>query len=112
MDRRVFHDDLARSSNASHLMHRTLPRVAGPYRVVFSSQAWKEIGLMPTGGFDALRLAVEDLADRCSRLNARPSAQPVRLSFTVDGRTVLYERDDAARTLTLMEIHQPSTGSP
>lgn len=93
-------------------MHRHLPRVSGPYRVVFSAQAWKEIGLMPTARFDAFQHAVDDLAEKCGRLGATPAAQPARLIFMVDALVVHYERDDAARTLTLVEIRRPATESP
>ena len=85
-------------------MHRTLPRPSGPYRVVFTPQTWKEIGLMPTPLFDAFQQAVDELASKCARLTAPTSERPALSRFTVDTLVVTYERDDAARSLTLVEI--------
>lgn len=92
-------------------MLRSLPRIAGPYRVVFTPQTWKAIGQMPTALFDALEQAVDDLAEKCGRLNASmPQVQgPLRL--TVEGLTILYERDDTARVITLTEIVQAPNAS-
>ena len=87
-------------------MHRTLPRAAGPYRVVFSPQAWREIGLMPTERFDEFQRGVDDLAAKCGRQGAPASPQPARLSLAVGPLVVHYERDDATRTLLLVDIHR------
>lgn len=93
-------------------MHRTLPSPSGPYRVVFTPQAWREIGLMPTVLFDAFQRAVDDLAAKCARLNVSASELPSSSRFTVEALVVAYERDDAGRTLTLVEISRLPAISP
>ena len=85
-------------------MHRTLPRSTGPYRVVFTPQTWKQIGLMPTALFDAFQVAVDNLASTSGKVPPSP--------LTVDGLVVTYERDDAARVITLVDITRAPTGSP
>jgi hypothetical protein len=85
-------------------MHRHLPRVASPYRVVFTPQAWREIGLMPTARFEAFQHAVDDLAVKCGRLNVPATGHPELLRFSVEGLVVTYERDDAGRTLKLVDL--------
>jgi hypothetical protein len=87
-------------------MHRTLPRATSPYRVVFTSQAWKEVGLMPTALFDAFQRAVDDLAAKYGKLNAPVAEQSARQHLSVATLVVTYERDDAARTLMLVEIRR------
>lgn len=86
-------------------MHRTLPRATSPYRVVFTPQTWKEVGLMPTALFDAFQHAVDDLAAKYGRLNV--AEQPARQHLTVATLVVTYERDDSMRTLTLVDIRRP-----
>jgi hypothetical protein len=88
-------------------MHRNLPRATGPYRVVFTPQAWKEVGLMPTALFDAFQRAVDDLAAKYGRLNVPAAELPARQHLTVATLVVTYERDDAARALMLVEIRRP-----
>ena len=91
---------------AFHLMHRTLPRATGPCPVVFTPETWKEIGLMPTALFDAFQHAVDDLAAKCGRVNVPGTERPPQLRFTVDPLVVTYQRDDAERTLTLVDIRR------
>ncbi|QSQ22505.1 hypothetical protein JY651_46595 [Pyxidicoccus parkwayensis] len=88
------------------VMHRILPRAAGPYRVIFAPEAWRQIGLMPTALFEVLQKAVDDLAERCGRLSTPGAEKPVRLSLAVGSLVVLYERDDATRTLLLVDIQR------
>lgn len=93
-------------------MHRIAPRVSGPYRVVFTPQTWKEIGLMPTALFDALQGAVDTLAMQCGRSSEPASEAPRRQRLTVEALVVTYERDDAARVITLVDISRASPLSP
>jgi hypothetical protein len=93
-------------------MHRILPSPSGPYRVVFAPQAWKEIGLMPTALFDVLQAAVEGLAAKCGRQNEPREAQPLPLRLTVDTLVVTYERDDAARVITLVDVTRAPASAP
>jgi hypothetical protein len=96
----------------SRPMPRLAPRATGPYRVVFTPQTWKEIGLMPTALFDAFQRAVDDLAEKCGRLSGpAPEKQP-GLRFNVDVLVVTYERDDATRVITLVDITRAHTESP
>ncbi len=92
-------------------MHRLIPRATGPYRVVFTPRAWKEIGLMPTARFDALQRTLDDLAAKCGRLSP-PAGPSLQLRLTVNALVVTYERDDAARIITLVDITRPPSESP
>lgn len=83
---------------------RPLPSVAGPYRVVFTPQTWKAVGQMPTARFEAFEQTVDDLAEKCGRLNASMARVQGPLRLTVGGLTLLYERDDTARVITLIDI--------
>lgn len=87
-------------------MHRNLPRAASPYRVIFTPQAWREVGLMPTARFEALQNAVDDLAAKYGRLNVPAAEHPELQRFSVEGLVVTYERDDAGRTLKLVDLLQ------
>jgi hypothetical protein len=83
-------------------MQRTVHRVAGSYQVTFSPEAWRLIGIMPSAAFQSLQLALERIAGA-----PRPVAteeQSRRMSATLDSLTVVYELDDAARTLTVLSI--------
>jgi hypothetical protein len=92
-------------------MLRPVPRITSAYRVVFTPQTWKAIGQMPTALFDTFELAVEDLAEKYGRLNASMARVQGPLRLTVAGLTIVYERDDTARVITLTEIVQASTES-
>jgi mRNA-degrading endonuclease RelE of RelBE toxin-antitoxin system len=90
-------------------MLRSLPRAQGPYRVVFTPKAWKAIGQMPTAMFDVFEQAVEDLADKCGRLNASTPGVQRPLRLTVGTVEIHYERDDATRVITLVGITQAAS---
>ncbi|MFP2907038.1 hypothetical protein ACLESD_18725 [Pyxidicoccus sp. 3LFB2] len=93
-------------------MHRIAPRATGPYRVVFTPQTWKEIGLMPTALFDAFQGAVDELAEKCGRSVEPASEEPRRQRLTLEVLVVTYERDDAARVITLVDISRTPRPSP
>ncbi len=80
--------------------------VMGPYRVILSSDAWKKVGLIPGGTFAQLQQKLEHVANELG--SARPEGEDSQseLRMNVQGLTVLYQRDDAARTLTLVDIFQ------
>jgi mRNA-degrading endonuclease RelE of RelBE toxin-antitoxin system len=92
-------------------MLRSLPAAAGPYRVVFTPQTWKSVGQMPTERFDAFEQVVDDLAEKCGRLNASGARVQGPLRLSVDGLVILYERDDTARVITLIDIVHTSAAS-
>lgn len=102
-------DFFARTNPA---MHRLVPRATGPYRVVFTPQTWKAVGQMPTALFDAFEHAVDDLAEKCGKLSPAPTEKLPGLRFTVDVLVVTYERDDATRVITLVDITRAPTESP
>jgi hypothetical protein len=83
----------------SHPAHR----VAGRYRVTFSPEAWKLIGLMPSAIFQSLQVMLEHLADAPRRLAEVPSTE---MSVTMDHLTVVYRLDDKERTLTVLDIQR------
>jgi hypothetical protein len=82
-------------------MHRSVHRAAGPYRVAFSPEAWKQIGLMSSATFQGLQLALERIAH--SPCSPEAPAQP-SFHATVDEVTVVYALDEQTRTLTVLNI--------
>jgi hypothetical protein len=85
-------------------MLRHPSRVAGPYRVNFSPEAWKKVGLMPSSTFQSLQEALERIAREMG--SARPEGEDSSsaLHAEVEGLVVIYQRDDASMTLTLVDI--------
>lgn len=90
-------------------MYRSAHRAAGPCRVAFSPEAWKQIGLMSSATFQGLQLALEliALSPSLPEAQAQPSAQA-----TVDGVTVTYWLDDETRTLTVLNISRANNAPP
>ena len=82
-------------------MPRPIHRVAGSYRVIFSPEAWRLIGIMPSATFQSLQHALERIANSLGRAAAEAPAPP---SATLDGLTVVYALDDAERILTVVNI--------
>jgi len=82
-------------------MPRPIHRVAGSYRVIFSPEAWRLIGIMPSATFQSLQHALDRLASAPSRGAAEA---PASLSATMDGLTVVYELNDEDRILTVVNI--------
>lgn len=83
------------------VMPRPIHRVAGSYRVIFSPEAWRLIGIMPSGTFLSLQNALERIANASGRAAAE---LPTPLNTTLDGLTVVYALNDAERVLTVMNI--------
>jgi hypothetical protein len=88
-------------------MDRSVHRVAGAYRVTFSPEAWRLIGIMPSATFQSLQSALERIADSPRRVAAEVQSQ---LSATLDGLTVVYELNDGERTLIVVNIFRAGTG--
>jgi hypothetical protein len=82
-------------------MQRPVHRVAGSYRVTFSPEAWRLIGIMPSVTFQSLQLALERIADTHLR---PPDGAQAEQSATMDGLTVVYTVDDTERVLTVVNI--------
>lgn len=82
-------------------MDRSFQRVAGPYRVTFSQEAWKLIGTMPAVTFQSLQHALDRIAEAPHRVAAEGQS---RRTATVDGLAIVYALDDAARTLIVVDV--------
>jgi hypothetical protein len=82
-------------------MLRSTHRVAGSYRVTFSPEAWRLIGIMPSETFQSLQRALDRIASSPIRGTAGASTG---LSATLDGLTVVYELNDADRILIVVNI--------
>jgi len=82
-------------------MQRLIQRVAGSYRVTFSSKVWRLIGSMPSVAFQELQLSLDRIADAPHRGTAE--AQSLR-SATLDGLTIVYTLDEAQRILTVVNV--------
>jgi hypothetical protein len=89
------------------VMERSAHRVAGPYRVTFTPEAWRLIGTMSSATFQSLQRALERIADAPRRGASEGASQ---LSATLEGLTVIYGVDDAERTLSVMNILQAGSG--
>lgn len=89
-------------------MERSVHRVVGPYRVTFSPEAWRLIGIMPSATFQSLQRALERIADAPRRDATEGHSQ---LSATMDGLTVVYELNDTERTLSVVNILQAGSGN-
>ncbi|WP_224368670.1 type II toxin-antitoxin system RelE family toxin [Hyalangium versicolor] len=89
-------------------MFRQHTRVAGAYRVTFSPEAWKEIGRLSSGTFQALQEALEQLAQQ-SKPGTADSAS-TSLTFSIDSLIIHCERDDQSRTLILQHVFPAPRG--
>lgn len=70
------------------------------YRVDLSPQAWKEVGCVPADDFQVLQDVIELLAVEGTPYEQGQGPH----SVTVAGFVVLYTRDEAERTLTLLRV--------
>jgi mRNA-degrading endonuclease RelE of RelBE toxin-antitoxin system len=85
-------------------MRRSPFRVAGPYHVNFSPEAWKQIGRISSGTFFALQETLERIAGEMGSVRPQDEGAHSELHTDVEGLRVIYRRDDETRTLTLLEI--------
>jgi hypothetical protein len=83
-------------------MIRFHTRVAGPYRVTFSPEAWREIGRLPGGTFLALQETLDRLAQQGSCAPAE--ATPQEVTFKLRALIIQCQRDDTTRTLTVQRL--------
>jgi protein gp37 len=88
------------------MTQRPVHRVAGPYRVTFSPEAWRLIGSMPSSTFQSLQRALERIADVLRR--AGSETEPM-LSATLDDLTIVYKLNDAERVLTVVNIFRANS---
>lgn len=84
-------------------MLRSYTRVAGPYRVTFSPEAWKEIGRVSGGTFLALQETLDRIAQQ-GLSTVPPQSTPTELTFKLRTLVIHCERDDATRTLTVQRL--------
>ena len=84
-------------------MLRSYTRVAGPYRVTFSPEAWKEIGRLSGGTFLALQETLDRIAQQGLSTVPADSA-PKEITFKLRSLVIHCERDDSSRTLTVQRL--------
>jgi hypothetical protein len=79
-------------------------RATSPYRVLFTSEAWKQIGQISTASFHALQGTLETIANDMG--NTRPVGHDADtpLHVTAAGLLLTYQREDESRTLTIVAI--------
>jgi mRNA-degrading endonuclease RelE of RelBE toxin-antitoxin system len=85
-------------------MLRPSARVAGPYRVTFSPEAWRKIGLIPSSTFEALQVAVDRLASNLGSRSLPGEDAHTKQRLRAAGLHIVYQRDDETRTLTVVEF--------
>ncbi|HEX8706177.1 MAG TPA: hypothetical protein VF815_45505 [Myxococcaceae bacterium] len=90
-------------------MIRSYTRVAGPYRVTFSPEAWKEIGRLSGGTFLALQETLDRIAQQAPSTVPADSG-PEEITFKLRGLVIQCERDDTSRTLTVQRLLSVSEG--
>ena len=88
-------------------MQLPVHRVAGSYRVIFSPEAWRLIGSMPSSAFQSLQLALERIAGAPRRTGPEPQPD---LSATLDDLTIVYTLNEAERVLTVVNILRAASG--
>jgi len=84
-------------------MLRSHTRVAGPYRVTFSPEAWREIGRLSGGTFLALQETLDRIAQQGLSTVPAESA-PREITFKLRTLVIQCERDDSSRTLTVQRL--------
>ncbi|HLL01647.1 MAG TPA: hypothetical protein VK539_13745 [Myxococcaceae bacterium] len=87
-----------------------MPPRPTPYRVAFSPKAWHQIGQMPHVMFQALQAALDAIAQEMDAPKANDSAETERRKMAA-GLVIIYQRDDAARSLTVLEV-RPGPAEP
>jgi mRNA-degrading endonuclease RelE of RelBE toxin-antitoxin system len=87
-----------------HAMPHSSTSAAGSYRVTFSAEAWKRIGMLPHSTFQALQAALDDVANTLG--SGRPSGEHTNTELRAQaaGLSIVYQRDDATRTITLVDF--------
>jgi hypothetical protein len=85
-------------------MLRSPIRIASPYRVTFSAEAWKRVGLLPYPTFQKLRVALDSLASTLGARRPPGEDADTELQTSAAGLLLLYQRDDKTRTLTLVDF--------
>lgn len=85
-------------------------RVAGPYRVTFAPEAWKEIGRLSSGTFLALQEALDRIAQTTSPTAPDKSARE-EFTFTIRALVIQCERDDQTRTIILHRLVHVAEGT-
>lgn len=85
-------------------MLRSGVRGVAPYRVTFSCDAWKKICLSPSSTFQSLQQAVDSIAGVMG--GRRPLGEDARTELCAQssGLLISYQRDDATRTVTIVDF--------
>jgi mRNA-degrading endonuclease RelE of RelBE toxin-antitoxin system len=92
-------------------MARPPSRGEDPYRISFDASAWHEVGRLSRDTFEALRQAVEAGVKEIENSPPGEHGAQTKLRITAAGLMIVYQRDDATRTLTVLEIHPAAGGT-
>jgi hypothetical protein len=84
-------------------MLRSHTRGAGPYRVSFSPEAWREIGRLSGGTFLALQETLDRIAQQ-GLVNVPAQSTPTEITFKLRTLVIHCERDDASCTLSVQRL--------
>lgn len=72
--------------------------------MLFFADAWKKVGLLPSSGFQSLQAALDGLAGNLGGWRPPGEDAQTELHAQAAGLLILYHRDDATRTLTLVDF--------
>jgi mRNA-degrading endonuclease RelE of RelBE toxin-antitoxin system len=85
-------------------MLRSPHRVFGPYRVLFSSEAWRKIGQISSDTFQVLQAAMDQVARALTTKRLEGEDATTELRVHTQGLEIIYQRDDEKRTVTLLDF--------
>jgi len=88
-----------------------MSRRPAPYHVAFSPQAWLQIGQMPHSTFRALQAALDTIAQEMEAAPTASDSEETERLTTAAGVVITYQRDDATRSLTVVEV-RPAPSEP
>jgi len=88
-----------------------MPHRSAPYQVAFSPQAWLQIGQMPHRTFRALQAALDGITQELDAVPKKSGSAGTEGSTTAGGVVITYQRDDATRSLTVLDV-RPAPSKP
>ena len=81
-----------------------MPRPSSPYRIAFDPQAWRQIGQMPHHRFQAFQAALDAIPQEMDTAPQPRESAEIERCTTAAGFVVTDKRNDAERTLTVLEV--------
>lgn len=94
-------------SGAAGCPHANMEALRATFDVVRrTSWGILKVGQLPGGPFAQLQQALERIANEMGSVRPEGEDSQSELRTDVRGLTILYQRDDATRTLTLVDIIQ------